>query len=100
MKINAKKMKKKICNFFNIASMVLKITPPWRSGLGCRTISMPSHVRLVSRIKSIKKTSHPPLLNPTEYGWKYNGRGMYDLNWFEGEVCPKSLDVVYEEANL
>ena len=44
-------------------------------------------------------TSRPPLLNPTEYGWKYNGRGMYDLNWFEGEACPKSLDVVYEEAN-
>ena len=44
-------------------------------------------------------TSHPPLLNPTEYGWKYNGCGMYGLNWFEGEACPKSLDVVYEEAN-
>ena len=26
-KINAKKMKKKICNFFNIASLSLKITP-------------------------------------------------------------------------
>ena len=44
-------------------------------------------------------TSHLPLLNPTEYGWKYNSRGMYDLNWFEGEVCPKYLVVVYEEAN-
>ena len=24
---------------------------------------------------------------------------MYDLNWFEGEACPKSLDVVSEDAN-
>ena len=27
IKINAKKMKKKICNFFNIASLGLKIIP-------------------------------------------------------------------------
>ena len=39
-------------------------------------------------------TSHPHLLNPTEYGWKYNGRGMYDFNWFEGEVRPKYLDAL------
>ena len=44
-------------------------------------------------------TPHPVPLNPTDYGWKLNDRGMYDLNWFEGDVFPKSLDVVCEEVN-
>ena len=68
--------------------------------LPCRAVLLQKLRRtcLIANIWMSSSTSRP-LLNPTEYGWKYNGRGMYDLNWFEGEACPKSLDAVYEEAN-
>ena len=54
---------------------------------------------LVANMWMSSSTPHPVPLNPTDYGWKHNDCGMYDLNWFQGDVYPKSLDVVCKEVN-
>ena len=35
---------------------------------------------LVANMWMSSSTPHPVPLNPTDYGWKLNDRGMYDLN--------------------
>jgi hypothetical protein len=41
---------------------------------------------------------HPPLLTPLDYGWSLK-EGQFEIVWYSGECCPKSLDVVIEEGD-
>ena len=62
MKINAKKIIMKMCNFFNIASMGLKITRGWGGGRGCadRCSAIPL---ICQNIKEIKEVISKPRNN-------------------------------------
>ncbi|KAG1672188.1 Nuclear receptor subfamily 2 group E member 1 [Nymphon striatum] len=41
--------------------------------------------------------ANPPTLNPVSFGWKYGDDGSYKIKWYEGDYCPRILDVVCEE---
>lgn len=41
---------------------------------------------------------HPPMMIPVDYGWKIVN-GKYEIQWFEGETCPKALDVICSEED-
>ena len=43
-------------------------------------------------------SAHPPLLGPTDYGWKISSDRSYEIKWYEIDCCPKSLDVVCEDV--
>ena len=40
---------------------------------------------------------HPPSLDPVNFGWKIVD-GHYAIQWYDGDHCPRILDVVCEDA--
>jgi hypothetical protein len=41
---------------------------------------------------------HPPSLDPVDCGWTIVN-GCYEIKWYEGDHCPRTLDVICEDAD-
>ena len=45
------------------------------------------------------RTSHPPISNPLNCGWKLNN-GHWKVKWFEGDIAPTSVELIAADESI
>ena len=65
----------------------------------CRRV-LSEKLKRVTYISNIWMSSvrpHPPIISPLNYGWKITTEKRFQLLWYDGEICPKKLDIVIDQ---